>query len=318
MFSPTAIDVHVDAPLTNMLVGYDNPLLIADDIFPVLSVAKQSNIVPQLVQSDFFRNNASLRAPGTPSRGSGFKTDNTLKYFCDRYSFRYEIDDETRANADAPYDLDTIGAELVADMIGLNKEVAFATDFMTTGTWGNDDAGGTDFTQWNNYATSTPLVDITTYINEVEGRIGRQANGMVLGSQIWEKLQWHPDALDAIKYTQIGVVGQDLFRGLAGLDRFLIGRAIYTTSPEGTAEASVTYTRVWGKKALVFYAPPSPSLMTPSAGYTFTWGRVPGSIMYVVRHRNDEREVDIIEGNTYYDQKAVVTRAGTFLDTVVA
>ena len=124
--------------------------------------------------------------------------------------------------------------------------------------------------------------------------------------------------MDKIKYTQRGVVTTDLLAALIDMETVLVGRAIFTASAEGTAEASVVYQRVWGKNALLLHVPSAPSLMTPAAAYTFTWNRVPNSIQYFTRKRNDEREVDILEGNTYFDQRITSQRAGQFISLPVA
>lgn len=318
MFSPSASDVHVDALLTNVSIGYKNATYIADQLFPIVPVRKQSGIVPKYDQSHWFRDDAALRAPGSVARGGGWSVDNTDLYACQRYSYKVEIDDETRDNTDAPYNLETEAAEFATDKLLLRRERAWAAAFFTTSVWGDDETGGTDFTQWNNYATSNPLIDLTTYQSEVEGRIGRDANTLTVGREVWDKLKWHPNVVDTIKYTQTGVIGTDLFATMTGFARLFIGRAIYTATVEGTAEASVTYSRVWGKHALVMYVPAAASLMTPAAGYTLVWDRVPGALSYTRRLRNDEREVDIIEANSYFDQKVTAARAGTFLSGAVA
>ena len=43
----------------------------------------------------------------------------------------------------------------------------------------------------------------------------------------------------------------------------LVGKALYTPTVAGVAEASVVYNRIWGKNALVAYIAPAPALMTP-------------------------------------------------------
>lgn len=317
MPGPLASDLHIDQLLTNLSIGYTNPAYIADQIFPIVNVMKQSDIVPQYDQSHWFRNGARLRAPRTPSEGGGWTVDTTMTYFCPRYSFRSEIGDEDRDNTDAPFNLDREAVEFVTDKMQMAREVAFATDFFTTGVW-TDKTGGSDFTAWSNYAGSSPLVDLTTYRDDVESRIGREPNKMVMGKQVWNQLKWHPDLIDTVKYTQRGQMSVDLFAALAEFESVLIGRSIQATSVEGTAEASVSYSRIWGKNALLVYVPANPSLMTPAAGYTFVWARVAAALQYIKRMRDEEREVDIIEGNSYFDQKATATRAGEFLASAVA
>lgn len=320
---PTARDVHVDSLLTNISVHFMNTeSYIADQIFPIVPVRKQSDLIRTYDKSHWFRDMAHLRSPGTESRGSGWSVG-TANYYCPRYSFRAEIVDEVRDNSDDPINLDTEAVTFVMDKIQMRREVDFVGSFFTTGVWGptagsTDKTGGSSFTQWDDYANSQPLIDLTTWQEDVEGTLALTPRTLVLGSQVWSKLKWHPDLVDTIKYTQRGQVGVDLFAALAELDQVLLGRTIYTTSAEGTAESSVTYSRIWGKNALLLYRPASPGLMTPASGYTFVWQRVPNALQYMLRFRDEKREVDIIEGNTYYDQRLIVGEAGLFASGVIS
>jgi hypothetical protein len=90
------------------------------------------------------------------------------------------------------------------------------------------------------------------------------------------------------------------------------------SAPSGIAEASVTYSRIWGKHALLLFVPSSPSLMTPAAGYCFVWQIVPNALQYIKSMRNEEREIDIIEANSYFAQKRTAAKAGAFLEDAVA
>lgn len=316
--NPVGRDLHVDTLLTQLSIAYSNLQYIADDLFPVVQVTKQSNKLPKYDQSHWFRDQAKLRAPGTKSERGGWTVDTSDTYYCDRYSFGHEISDEDRDNTDNPFNLDREATDFVTDKMMMRREVEWATNFFTTGVWGVDKTGGTDFTKWSDYASSSPLVDITTYMDTVEGKIGREPSVMVMGKSVWNQLKWHPDLIDLIKYTQKGQLSVELFAALAEVPSVKIGKAIYTSSVEGTAEASVTYSRIWGKNALFMYTPARPSLMTPAAGYTFVWQRVANALQYIKRFRDEEREVDIVEINSYFDQKVTGANAGLFLSNAVA
>ena len=311
-------DLHVDGNLTNVSIAYSNAEYIADQIFPQAPVNKQSDIVPKYDQSHWFRNLAEKRAPGTKSKRSGFTVDLTDKYFCDRYSFADEVNDETRDNSDAPFNLDVDTTEFVTDKLLMTREVNFVTDFMKTGVWGTDKAGTTDFVKFSDYALSAPLEVITDYRDIVQGKIGRDVNLFAVSRPIHSKLKWHPDLIDMIKYTQRGQLTPQLIAELLEIGRYLVGQAIQTTDPEGTAEASVNYSRIWGKDALMAYVSDRPSLKTPTAGLTFIWRRVANALQYIKRMRDEERETDIIEVNSYFDQKVTAKNAGLFMDEVIA
>lgn len=319
MAEPTAYDLHVNQLLTNASIGYKNPAYVAADMFPDVTVIKQTGIIPLYPQSPWFRNTAHKRAPGTASRGGGFQVDNTNTYHCNRVSYRFEIPDEFRDNTDSPYDMDRDGTMFVTDKIMMERELDFTSNCFTGSVWTTDKtgAGGADFTQWSDYASSTPLRDITEYLDDVEALTAMAPNSGVMGKQVWSQLKWHPDVIDTIKYTQRAQMTIDIFAALIEVENMRVGRGIYTTTAEGTAEASVTYSRIWGKAALFLYVPPSPSLFSPAAGYAIVWNRVPNASRYIKQMRHEEREVDIIEGNAYYEHKIMSANSGAFLDAAV-
>lgn len=313
--------------LTNISLGYMNSSYIADMIAPIVPVRRQSDIIPQYDQSHWFRNTAALRAPGTRSQRGGFAVDNSRTYYCARYSFGFDLIDEVRDNQDSPYNLDRDATMFVTDKLMMNREASFASRYFTTGVWTNDEVGaasGGDFVWFSDYANSDPLTVLTGYMDEVEQQIAREPNKLVIGKQAWLKLKWHPDLMDTIKYTGTttnpAMISTNAFAALLELPAggVLLGRSIQTASPEGTAEASVAYSRIWGKHILMLYVPAQASLFSPAAMYTFTWMRVPNSLQYIKRMRNEEQEIDIIEGNTYYDQRQTSARAGKFLQNAVA
>jgi len=330
---PTPKDVHVDALLTNISIAAKNTKYIVDQIFPIVPVMKQSDIVPKFPRSHWFRNTAKMRAPGALSARGGFAVDASDTYFCKEYAFGFEIPDELRANADAGWDLDRQATAFVTDKIAMARELQFASNKFTTSVWGSDKTGGSDFTAWSTYATSSPLIDIETYKDTVEANgMGIEPNVFVMGKQVWIVLKWHPDVIDTLYKGSIsGLVTEQMFAQLTGFEKVLIGRALYTTSPEvattayGTTgagtdnETLVSYTRVWGKNALMLYVPASPSLLEAAAGYTFAWraAGMPG-VNVIRRFRYDDRRVDVIEGASSFDQKVCLTAAGLFLSGAVA
>lgn len=314
---PTPQDLHVNALLTNLSIGYKNAAYIADQVFPIVPVNKQSDIIPKYNQSFWFRDDAAVRAPGTASIGGGYTVDTSATYFANRYSRRFEIPDELRRNADAPWNLDEDATRFVTDKTMMRREVNFALNMFATGKWATDKVGAVDFTQWSDYAASQPDVDVDAYKDEVEAKIGVEPNKLVVGKQTHIQLKNHPTLVDRIKYTQRAQLTPELIASLLEVEQYLVGRSIYTTAVEGTAEGSVTYTRIWGKNALLAYVPASPSLLTPAAGYTFAWQVVANAIQYIKRMRNEEKEIDIIESNSYFDQKITASNAGLFLSAAV-
>lgn len=311
-------DLRMDQLLTNISVGFRNMRYIADEIAPIVEVANQSGSIPRFKKSHWFRDEAKPRGMGTRSEGGGWDVDSSLPYFCPRYSYRDELPDELMDNQPDTYSLEETSVEFVTDKLHLRRERQLASTVFGTGKGWSDLTGGSSFTQWSDLANSSPLMDLVTWQDSIEMKIGMEGNTLVLGKPAWNALRWHPDLIEVVKNVERGVVTEQLVRDLFGIERLFIGRAIYTTDPEGTAEASVTYQRIWGKAGLLLYLTPTAALNKPAAMYTLVWNRVPNAIQYMKRMRDEERELDIIEGNSYFTHALTSGDAGVFLSALVA
>lgn len=313
MPQPDVKDQHVDALLTMLSSAYmnDPSAYVADKMFTVVPVAKQSDIIPQYPKAFWFQDEAKLRAPGTVGAEGGFTVDNTAKYFADEYSFSHKIPDERRANFDQPYDPDMEATLYVTDKLLMRREKAFASDFMKTGVWGTDK---TPTNLWSDYGLSTPIEDVEDGRTEIHKVTARDPNKLLLGRLVWAKTKHHPDLIERIKYTQRGVLTREIVAAILELDELLIGNSIENTAKEGQT-ASFSY--IHGKHGLLAWVNPRPSLFTPSAGYTFHWS-VFGGLSVIRRTRNEEARYDRISGSTYFDQKAVGTDCGYFFNGAVA
>lgn len=322
MFQPGDGDLHVDRVLTNLSIAYRNEMYIAQQIFPVVPVNNRSDIIPRYDKSHWFRDEAKKLAPMEAPPVGGYTVDVTMKYFCDEYGIGHVIPDTVRANADSPFQPDRDGMEWVVDRIDMRRERAFLADFWKTGVWTTDKVGSTDFTKWSLYATSNPIVDVRNWKRTMRRLIMREANTMVLGDMVHDVLADHPAILDRIKFgassSAPAMVETNLLAQLWGIGKVLVGTSVYTTSPEGTAEASVSYTANWDDDALLLYQPANPSLRTPAAGYNFVWRTVWGGQRYIRRRREPLSEKgDLIEAFEYFDMKQTAADAGMFISDAV-
>ena len=332
MPNPTQSDLHINQPLTNVSVAWmqDKSTFIADKIFPRVPVQKQSDLYWKYSKSDWRRTDAQKRAPGTESVGSGWRVD-TDTYFAQVWAVHKDIDDQIRANADSNWSLDKDSALFVTNQLLLRRDLDWNAKYFTTGVWGTDYTGvasgptGNQFLQWND-AASDPIVQFSNLQTEFVKQSGRKANTLVLGADTITQLKNHPDIIDRIKYTQRGVVTTDLLASLFDVEKVLVSYATYTNVAEQndarTQDAAATYSFMTGSKAaLLCYTPSSPSLMTPAAGYTFTWNGYLAGNQYGIRMSNFRMEhirADRIEGEMTYDMKVVAPEMGVFLNSAVA
>lgn len=319
MPQPTQSDVHVDAVLTNISIAYaqDESKFVASKVFPIVPVGKQSDKYFKYTKNDWFRDEALRRAETTESAGSGY-TLGTDSYSCDVYAFHKDIGDRTRKNADSPLDMNADAARFVMGKILLRQEIQFVSDFIKTGVWGTDVTGGSNFTQWSDYANSDPEEDVETGKEKILSTTGYMPNTLVVGYQVFRKMKKHPLFRDRIKYTTPDNVTAALIASMLEIDNFFVAQAIKATNIEGATEA---YSFVHGKAALLCYVPSAPSLLTPSAGYIFAWTGLDGGLGSAVATsvmRMDLRKADRVETEAAWDNKLVASDLGYYFASVVA
>ena len=103
-----------------------------------------------------------------------------------------------------------------------------------------------------------------------------------------------------------------------GVQRVNVLDAISNTGPEEGTEA--TDFIATNKEAMLTFAPPRPSLLMPSAGYTFAWTGLLGAGAFATRMKRFEMkalEAVRVEGEMAWDQNLVSADLGFFFITAI-
>jgi len=328
--NPTPSDVHVNAPLTQISIAFqqDAANFVADKVFPVVPVAKQSDRYYTYDRGSFNRDEAKKRAPGTESAGGGYNIDNTPTYYADVWAFHEDVSDQVRANADAVINPDRDATEYVTGKLLLKREKQLMSNYFTTGKWTTDITGvasapsGVQTIQWSDYTSSDPIVDLRRQITLMLQSTGFKPNTLLLGQQVLDALVDHPDVIDRVKYGQTpgspATVNENTLAAILGINRVMVSCAIENTAAEGQTNA---HSFLAGKGALLTYAAPNPGLKTPTGGYTFAWTGLYGAEATggrIKKFRMDHIESDRIEGEMAFDLKLVAADLGCFFASIVA
>lgn len=320
MPAPTLGDVHVDRPLTNISVAFMQKAnkFIAEKVFPMVPVQKKSDTYYTYDRDAWFRDEMEKRAPGTESAGSGYSLG-TDSYNADVWALHKDVDDQIRSNSDQPLDADRDATLFLTKKGFLRKEKEFQSSFFTTGLW-TGSTTGTDIVpsvKWDN-ASSTPIEDVDAEADAMEQKTGYRPNTMVVTSDVHRALKNHPDIRDRIKYVQKAILTEELLAALFGVERYLVARATNNIAAEG---AALDMNFIFGSaQAFLCYANPTPSLLEPSAGYTFTWtGLMGGGAMgtRMKKFRMEHLSSDRLEIDCSFDMKLVAADLGVFFNTVL-
>src|SRR3990167_10949174 len=95
---PTSSQVHRDAILDRISIAYRNETYIAEQIFPLVPVGKQSDFYYVFDKSSWFRDRVAYRAPGTRAKRADYALT-TASYFCMPYALAKGVPDEVLRNA---------------------------------------------------------------------------------------------------------------------------------------------------------------------------------------------------------------------------
>lgn len=324
-------DVHVNTPLSNVLVSYfqQPDAFVARRAFPTVPVAKQSDRYYTIPRGEFNRDVAKAVAPGTAAPRIEHTYDNTPTYSCLTHKYSELIPAEIRANADSVINLDLNATQNIAHKILIRQEKDWVNTFFTGGVWSYDYDGNAsaptastnEVVFWDDYSNSDPISDVRSGSTAITESTGYKPNTLVLGYAVYQKLLDHPDLIDRIKYATStndnpAVVNTRTMAAVFDVERVLVTRAIENTADEGQTDS---HSFIGGKKALLCYSASNPSTNTPSAGYTFAWnGYLGGQAMARVRKWFDnDLESDIIEGTTSFDHKLISADLGAFWDSVI-
>ena len=320
MPNPLKSDIHVNRPLTNVSIAYAQAAdeFIADKVFPTIITTPQSDLYFVYPKDQWFRTDAQKRGLSQESAGSGYGVTND-SFFCEVKAVHKDIDDKTRPNADPPINMDSDATEFVTAQGLLRREKDWAAEYFTTGLW-TGSSTGTDITPgtlWD-VAGSTPIVDMRGELRSMKKKTGRRPNVGVLAEDVWDTLQDHADFLARIKISDDQIVTTGLLAKLLGLDKILIAGAIENDALEG---AALNMDFIYSKDCAFYYAAPKPSLMQPSAGYTFAWTGYLGASakgMRIKKFRMESIASDRIEMEIAYDQKLVAADLGVFFNNVIS
>ena len=306
----TGRDLHLDRLLSQIAIGVADNTLIAGTIAPVVSVDKQSDAYTVFSRADAFRTEEDKRSPGAEANKIT-RTISSDTYFAQNYALKLPITLEDRENADPVYrqNLWNDGAEYVTDKLMLSWEVRVAAlAFVSTAV--GSSAGVAS--EWDAAASSDPIGDMNTALDNVQDLTGQRPNRLVFGMDAWRSLRRNNQILDRVHGTTApqGFATRAQVANLMEVPNIHVGNAYRNTANEAQAEA---LGKVWTDNVLACYTPDAPSRDRPSYMYSFRWNAAGLPNMQAERHPFDPKtkteEVEV----GYYQAEKITASEYAFL-----
>ena len=301
--------VVVDPALSNVSIKYTNSQFIADILLPTLPVKLQTGKYFIYDKSNL-RIDKTNRAAGSPSNQVEFSMSFSGVFACDDHALKGFVADEVQDQAEAIVDPLVDETENITEKLMLDREATAALLLQDTANLTqNITLSGTS--RWDDYNNSDPVGDIRPARTIIHQNTFKKANVIAMSKLVFEMLAEHPVFIERIKFSQLGVVTEELMARVLKVDKIVIGEAGYNAANEGQAD-SLAY--VWGKHCIVAYVAPSVGPKTLTLGLTFTYKK-----RTVKRWRDEDAEGTYVRvGSDNYVQKIVAAPCGYLLKTVIS
>lgn len=319
--------------LTNLAMAqFQSPdMFVATKLFPVVPVQLASSFYYKFSKADLARDDMQRKpmfghvAPTTLGQ-----TDETYNCKVDQIIIgidQLSAENYTRTGAPGVADPRQAKVRAATEKVNIHLDTMFANSFFKKGVWTNECEGvassPTDgqFIQFSNDSS-----DPVQFIDEQKTKIIREGrripNKLALGVDTFTALKHNPSILDRIKYSgstaNPATVNENVLAQLFGVDQVVVLYSTYNKA--GVGEEEQMDFACDPKGALLCYAPDTPMIDEPSAGYTFAWD-VLGGGNYIAMTQYEGYKADhaeFIEGIMAYDMKKTGDDLAVYFDKAVA
>lgn len=315
MGSATGRDLHVDQLLSQIALNYRPEGMIADQIFPIVPVMKESDSYPVFNRGEAFAIEKTTRSRGTEANRVT-RSVSSAQYIVKNYALAQDTPIEDRANMDAAwqFELEAGAVRYLQDKLMLDWDrralsLAVAnvgTTFLTGSSWAAAANAG------------DPVSIIWQMMEQVKATTAKQPNSLIFGWQAYNYLRRNVNIRNFVNGLNNGqgAVTRAGIQNAFEVERLLVAEAFYNPANENKA---ATFSTTFPKDAVMaYYAPLTPSREQPSFGYSFRWSAPElGVPMAAIRHEFESRSrVDGIEVQYYQDERVTGSEYGVLLTGV--
>lgn len=303
-------DVHVNAPLTNFALQFRNRAFVAEEVFPVIPVMKESDVYFTFSREEL-RDLDTLRAAGALAKEVEW-VPSTATYTAEEYASRHLLPDRVVSNADAPVRprLNTTAKLMKWIQLGQEKRVQAIAQAS-----GNSVATVAASPKWDG-TSPTIEKDIDTAKDSVRNNAGVEPNSILFAENVKDIVKRDSTLRDLIRYVINGGPGNRELLVNGELPPVIFNLAVIIAgATEDTSKigASSTIAKIWLDSVPVFYREMAVSLDTVSWGYIM---RVQTPI--VTSYRSDERKGEYIEASIIQAEELVTSNAANLITDVLS
>jgi hypothetical protein len=263
--SNTAQRRVIDPILSTVVQGYQHPEHVGMALFPRVTVRVAGGKVIEFGRESFKLYNTA-RAPGGAVKRMQFGYEGK-PYAVENHALDALVPREHLREAEQVPSI-SLATEATTDVMAVMslyleyQQATLARDANNYQAANKIALAGSD--RLNDYADSDPIDVIETGRSAVRTKVGLYPNTLLMGAPVFDKLKHHPVILDKIKYTQTGVLTEELLASIFSIPRVVVGKAV-------AVDDAGVQSDIWGKDMILAYVPTViTGVRQPSYGYTYT------------------------------------------------
>lgn len=314
----TGRTLHVDTPLSNVLIAAFETAgdFVAQRLFPVVSVGKQSDKYYTLRKEAWLRQPQTFRGPRTQAKRIEFDVSSDA-YFADNYALAGEIPVEDLANADNALRMRESTTQLVANGLLRDLEVRVQANVIANVSSVQRLTGADAWDAVNSADLRTQIGDAQLSIFQNTGLV---PNTLMLDYQsykyakrntrLYSMFQYGPAAAD-------GTLSDAQLMNIFDVTNLWVARSQKNNANENQTSS---ITSIWGPTALLARVEANaPSMMTATYGLGYRWTSpelgVPMAVTTTMEDGAGSRHIEILEAGYYQDEKVISSALGFYINT---
>lgn len=254
----------IDPILTRVAQGYRQQDLVGMNLYPAVPVQISGGQILQFGKEAFMRYN-TRRAPGSATRRVQFGYLGQ-HYALENHSLEGVVPRELMRDASVMPGIN-LGTRAVNNVMRINaleleaQQAALATN---TANYDNNHKLALSGAALWSASTGTPIANIKAGREAIRSTVGVYPTVAIFGPPAWTAFTENPTVLDRIKYTQTGIVTEQLAAALLEIPKVVVAKSV-------SSDDSGNFSDVWGNNCVLAYtALGDINQETPSYGYTYT------------------------------------------------
>lgn len=261
------LKAQVDKLLTNVAIMQKVKGTVAEQLFPSIKAAQYSGLLGKYGKSHLRLENSVKGGRGKYRRVETI-TRTTQQFLIEGHGLEGFVSKEDYANVETPFEAERDETLGLQSALILEKEKVLA-DSLTSTSIMTQNTTLTGSNQFSDYLNSDPIAVFSTARKAIRDGCGEVADTAVLDYDVWDKLRYHPQMLDALGFKENrpgGLNFQELASAI-GVKRLLVAEAKYNSAAEGQTDSLAS---VWGKHIVLGVVPESLSVGIQTLGMWVT------------------------------------------------